>query len=93
MEYKEIQHEIEYINLKNQNYDLQKDIVLKDYNLNIKENRINKLLNDIEDLKYKNLDLKNEIELCNKHYNNAINTIKHLNNKIRNKNNIIMDLR
>lgn len=81
MKYNEIKHEIEYINLKNKNYDLKKDILLKDYNLNIKENRINKLLNDIEDLKYKNLDLKNEIDLLNKNYNKAINTIKDLNNK------------
>tara|TARA_R100000697_G_scaffold94553_1_gene106495 strand:+ start:378 stop:617 length:240 start_codon:yes stop_codon:yes gene_type:complete len=76
MEYKEIQHEIEYINLKNKNYDLKKELLLKDYNLNIKENRINKLLNDIDDLKNKNYDLKTELEVCNKHYNNAINTIK-----------------
>jgi len=92
MEYKEIKHEIEYINLKNKNYDLKKDILLKDYNLNIKDNRINNLLNEIEDLKNKNLDLKTELELCNKHYNNAINAIRNLNIKIRNKNNIIMNL-
>ena len=50
MEYKEIKHEIEYINLKNENYDLKKELLLKDYNLNIKENRINNLLNDIEEI-------------------------------------------
>jgi len=64
MEYNEIKHEIEYINLKNENYDLKKDILLKDYNLNIKENnwnktniiykrRIRNLLNEIKDLKNK----------------------------------------
>ena len=92
MEYKEIQHEIEYINLKNENYDLKKELLLKDYNLNIKENRINNLLNDIEEINYKYKDLKTELELCNKHYNTAINNIRNLNIKIRNKNNIIMSL-
>ena len=91
MEYKEIQHEIEYINLKNENYDLKKELLLKDYNLNIKENRINNLLNDIEEINYKYKDLKTELELCNKHYNNAINNIRNLNIKIRNKNNIIIE--
>jgi chromosome segregation ATPase len=92
MDYKEIQHEIEYINLKNKNYDLKKELLLKDYNLNIKENRINKLLNELDEINYKYKDLKTELELCNKHYNNAINNIRNLNIKIRNKNNIIMSL-
>ena len=92
MEYKEIQHEIEYINLKNENYDLKKELLLKDYNLNIKENRINNLLNDLEEINSKYKDLKNQLELCNKNYNNAINAIRNLNIKIRNKNNIIMKL-
>ena len=50
------------------------------------------LLNDIEEINYKYKDLKTELELCNKHYNNAINNIRNLNIKIRNKNNIIMSL-
>tara|TARA_R100000234_G_scaffold108205_1_gene79549 strand:+ start:462 stop:770 length:309 start_codon:yes stop_codon:yes gene_type:complete len=92
MKIKEIKHEIEYINLKKENYNLKSKLLIKDYNLNIKENRINNLLNDLVEINYKYKDLKNQLELCNKNYNNAINTIRNLNIKIRNKNNIIMNL-
>tara|TARA_B100001250_G_scaffold392851_1_gene395006 strand:- start:2466 stop:2654 length:189 start_codon:yes stop_codon:yes gene_type:complete len=60
MEYNEIKHEIEYINLKNINYDLQKDIILKDYNLKIKDNKIKDLKNEIQTL---NKIIKDNIKL------------------------------
>jgi len=43
MKYKEIIHEIEYINLKNINYDLKKEIIVKDYNNKLLKNKIIKL--------------------------------------------------
>ena len=74
MSYEHIKHNIYYINLKNENYDLKKDILLKDYNLNIKNNEIEKLKKDIN-------NLKNEIKINEKYYKKLMESLIYKINK------------